>query len=352
MRRSGNFYLLVVAALAVVVIAALAARHARITPRAGQPLVFDAYVYDGGDVTTAAPINHIFTFRNVGPTGVKLKKLRTTCACTVAAPSGSEFRSGESGTVSIRMKIGSVGINEQRVIIPTTDASATPVILKVRATYRPRAIVSSVPATPLVTGASPTHVQIVVLADTGAPVAIASLVSRTGAVSAKVVSHSAPFARGINGYYESDFDVAIAAAVPRSPVDADKLEVSFGSNAIAPLSIRIDVRGPGIAIEPSRILFVALHGSKIASQAVRVSVPTPGPIAVKHIANPFPGWLRVSETTSHSAASAQPLTLKLEIFGDPPSEGVDGVLQIEIATANGDSTLPLAVSLRWMQAAR
>lgn len=81
---------------------------------------------------------YVFSYRDKGPGPVTITDVRTTCACTSAAPEPRTLAPGGSGKLRVTMKVTSVGDSQQQVLVRTDD-SPTPLLLVVKAHYDPPA---------------------------------------------------------------------------------------------------------------------------------------------------------------------------------------------------------------------
>ena len=72
-----------------------------------------------------------YKFTNTGNKPVKIESVRTSCGCTTAALSKSEYAPGESGDIEAKFTFsGRTGKQEKTILVATSDAPEQPTILK------------------------------------------------------------------------------------------------------------------------------------------------------------------------------------------------------------------------------
>jgi hypothetical protein len=73
-----------------------------------------------------------FTFRNAGAEPVTIRKVRTTCGCTSAAPDKKTYAPGETGDVTVKFKFGSRIGPQRKTATVITDSDEQPAVLDLR----------------------------------------------------------------------------------------------------------------------------------------------------------------------------------------------------------------------------
>ncbi len=74
-----------------------------------------------------------FEFKNTAKQRVRVLEVRTSCGCTEATPTASEFAPGESGTLWVLFTIGTrTGPQEKEIVVLSDDTKVpTRLVLKV-----------------------------------------------------------------------------------------------------------------------------------------------------------------------------------------------------------------------------
>ncbi len=72
-----------------------------------------------------------YKFTNAGPIPVKIQNVRTSCGCTTAALSKTDYAPGESGEIEAKFTFsGRTGRQEKAIMVDTTATPQEPTILK------------------------------------------------------------------------------------------------------------------------------------------------------------------------------------------------------------------------------
>src|SRR6202049_5096318 len=72
-----------------------------------------------------------YKFTNAGPIPIKIQNVRTSCGCTTAALSKTDYAPGESGEIAANFKFsGRTGRQEKAITVDTTASPEQPTILK------------------------------------------------------------------------------------------------------------------------------------------------------------------------------------------------------------------------------
>lgn len=72
-----------------------------------------------------------YKFTNAGPIPVKIQNVRTSCGCTTAALSKTDYAPGESGEIEAKFTFsGRTGRQEKAIMVDTTATPQQPTILK------------------------------------------------------------------------------------------------------------------------------------------------------------------------------------------------------------------------------
>lgn len=86
-----------------------------------------------------------FEFTNTAKRSVRLLGVTTSCGCTEAWPSASDFRAGESGVLHVLFTVGKRSGLQEKEIVVTTDESQEPtrLVLKIKLPDAPAAAAES-----------------------------------------------------------------------------------------------------------------------------------------------------------------------------------------------------------------
>ena len=117
-----------------------------ITLTSGQQnsLEFMYYDYDMGIIDESNPLEIIFPFKNVGGTGIEIKKVQTDCGCTVANVTEGVINPGSEGVIEVAFTPeGIPGDKEYRVEVHTTDTYHPLIMLVIRCQYAPKIYLSA-----------------------------------------------------------------------------------------------------------------------------------------------------------------------------------------------------------------
>ncbi len=67
---------------------------------------FDETVYNFGTAKQNSKVTHVFTFKNVGKSDLKIRKIRATCGCTTVEPDKTVIKPGEKSSFKAIFRIG------------------------------------------------------------------------------------------------------------------------------------------------------------------------------------------------------------------------------------------------------
>ncbi|MBV9391634.1 MAG: DUF1573 domain-containing protein [Verrucomicrobia bacterium] len=72
-----------------------------------------------------------YRFTNIGKETVKIEDVKTSCGCTTAALSKTEYRPGESGEIEAKFNVGGrTGLQEKAIVVRTSDSAQQPSFLR------------------------------------------------------------------------------------------------------------------------------------------------------------------------------------------------------------------------------
>jgi beta-lactamase regulating signal transducer with metallopeptidase domain len=101
----------------------------------GPRITFESETHDFGQVSPGSKSAGEFKFTNTGDAVLKVKKIKTSCGCTVARLTKKEYAPGESGTITVTYSASkSPGKASKRVNVPTNDMTRPRIPLTVKAT--------------------------------------------------------------------------------------------------------------------------------------------------------------------------------------------------------------------------
>jgi limonene-1,2-epoxide hydrolase len=97
----------------------------------GMPIItFEKDFYDFGDIGPDTKHDCEFKFRNSGKSILKIKKVQTTCGCTVASLDKMEYSPGESGVIKITYTANKhIGPVTKHITVYIDDAKGSTVML-------------------------------------------------------------------------------------------------------------------------------------------------------------------------------------------------------------------------------
>jgi hypothetical protein len=156
------------------------------------------------------------------------------------------FGPNEAGSVDVTTRLGVMGLNEQQVKI-ATSASPTPILLTLRAEYRPRARAIAMPASVYLAGKQDSAVvDVDVLALSPGAAEVDRISSDSGLATGKIAKASEDRGLTGGGYHRSAVQLAVTLADPATAVRSgerhDVLVVTFKSPVIPALRIPVELR--------------------------------------------------------------------------------------------------------------
>ena len=78
--------------------------------RPGPEITFESLIHDYGEVGAATRNTCEFKFKNTGDALLKISKVHAPCGCTVPTLTRKEFAPGESGTLTVIFRAGSLSL--------------------------------------------------------------------------------------------------------------------------------------------------------------------------------------------------------------------------------------------------
>jgi protocatechuate 3,4-dioxygenase beta subunit len=101
----------------------------------GPRITFESETHDFGQVSPGSKNTGEFKFTNTGDAVLKVKKIKTSCGCTVARLTKKEYAPGESGTITVTYSASkNPSKASKRVNVPTNDMTRPRISLTVKAT--------------------------------------------------------------------------------------------------------------------------------------------------------------------------------------------------------------------------
>jgi len=114
------------------------AKTATVKPEPNEPspkITFENVVHNFGHIGAGSSNPCEFKFTNTGDALLKIKRVQSTCGCTVATLSKKEYAPGESGTVQVTYRAGKYGSRVSKHLYVYSNDTRNP---KVRLTIKAR----------------------------------------------------------------------------------------------------------------------------------------------------------------------------------------------------------------------
>ncbi|MEA1878999.1 MAG: DUF1573 domain-containing protein [Bacteroidota bacterium] len=93
---------------------------------------FEEEAFNFGTITRGEIIKHVFNFKNNGKETLLIRKMSSTCGCTVSEPSAYEIPPGASGHIEVTFNsTGKIGKQFQTITLITNDPRKTTKLLRV-----------------------------------------------------------------------------------------------------------------------------------------------------------------------------------------------------------------------------
>jgi len=94
----------------------------------GQPkMMLPETVYDFGSVFQGEKVEHVFQVRNAGNASLTIKKVKTSCGCTIAEKSFEKLGPGETGEIRVRFNSSRFKDRVRKKIYLYTDDPENPI---------------------------------------------------------------------------------------------------------------------------------------------------------------------------------------------------------------------------------
>jgi hypothetical protein len=102
----------------------------------GRPRIqFNATAYDFGRVKAGDPVEHTYTFTNIGTGLLRITEVNPQCGCTTAKPWSREVQPGQTGQIPVQFKSdGFFGSVRKTVSIRCNDTSQPTTVLEIKGT--------------------------------------------------------------------------------------------------------------------------------------------------------------------------------------------------------------------------
>jgi len=95
-------------------------------------MLFDDEAYNFGTLKRGEKITHVFNFTNTGKQKLHIRKLTSSCGCTVSEPSAYEFEPGAKGNIKVTFNsAGKIGKQFQTITMITNDPHKPTKLLRV-----------------------------------------------------------------------------------------------------------------------------------------------------------------------------------------------------------------------------
>jgi len=93
---------------------------------------FEEEVFNFGTINRGEIVKHVFNFKNNGKETLIIRKMTSTCGCTVSEPSAYEISSGSSGHINVTFNSsGKIGKQFQTITLITNDPHKSTKLLRV-----------------------------------------------------------------------------------------------------------------------------------------------------------------------------------------------------------------------------
>jgi hypothetical protein len=90
--------------------------------------------YDFGDIKAGDKVQHTFVVTNKGKAPLVLRKVRSSCGCTVSQPDKTNIISGESANISVTFDSkGRSGRQNQSITVYSNDPKKSTMLLRISA---------------------------------------------------------------------------------------------------------------------------------------------------------------------------------------------------------------------------
>jgi hypothetical protein len=94
--------------LLLLVLSCLASAQSGNTEESSARIQFSETSFDFGSMYQNEEVTHLFTFRNVGNSVLKIEKVKSSCGCTAALPEKKELPPGGETTVKVTFRSGTM----------------------------------------------------------------------------------------------------------------------------------------------------------------------------------------------------------------------------------------------------
>jgi len=120
----------------------IAAQPALAPVNKGGPFEFQTMVHDWGAISDEEPVKTSFTFKNITDKTVRITNTKTSCGCSVAAPTKQVLAPGEEAAVDITFNPkGKRGLELKTITLETDYTPSPNAELHLKALVRPRMMV-------------------------------------------------------------------------------------------------------------------------------------------------------------------------------------------------------------------
>ena len=99
-----------------------------------QEIEFDSQTIDFGTIARGSDGNRIFSFTNTGSSSLTIKKVTSSCGCTIPKKPNAPIAPGAKGEIQVRYDTNRMGPFRKTITV-SSDAIGTPIVaLKIRGT--------------------------------------------------------------------------------------------------------------------------------------------------------------------------------------------------------------------------
>ena len=218
----------------------LSGRSARSTPESGHLLRFEQTNFDAGRIGQTEPnvVRHTFRFRNESPHRVAIRRVQSTCGCTVADGYKAEYQPGEAGELTLTLTLPEVGRQSGEVYV-FPEGAASPIVLRISGERDVPCLVNCVPVKlAFRSGAvAPAPLRLEILTNKPLDVTFAGAASRSQ-LNVQVSSIHRSKHRTGTGLYRTTMLLSVTPGKPRDG-DSDSLELTFEPASVPPARIPV-----------------------------------------------------------------------------------------------------------------
>ena len=87
---------------------------------------------DYGDITKGSNGVRTFTFKNTGDKPLEIKRVRSSCGCTIPKKPEAPVEPGEKGEITVSYDTNRIGVFRKTITVNTNDSNAAIIALKIK----------------------------------------------------------------------------------------------------------------------------------------------------------------------------------------------------------------------------